>query len=85
MDRVGSTMKGVSNPLPKVLSRRAGGGGLEAERESFERVQVRAGQDRAGRGMRAARKGRCRMKGRAEAGAGSCGGGPTGTGSAGTG
>lgn len=44
MDRVSSTMKQVSNPLPKVLSRRAGGGGLEAERESFERAQVRAGQ-----------------------------------------
>lgn len=43
MDRVSSTMKQVSNPLPKVLSRRAGGGGLEAERESFERAQVRAG------------------------------------------
>uniref|UniRef100_A0A8C5NRZ4 Huntingtin-interacting protein 1-related protein n=1 Tax=Junco hyemalis TaxID=40217 RepID=A0A8C5NRZ4_JUNHY len=40
MDRVSSTMKQVSNPLPKVLSRRAGGGGLEAERESFERAQT---------------------------------------------
>ncbi|RMC10926.1 hypothetical protein DUI87_12639 [Hirundo rustica rustica] len=40
MDRVSSTMKQVSNPLPKVLSRRAGGGGPEAERESFERAQV---------------------------------------------
>ena len=43
MDRVSSSMKQVSNPLPKVLSRRAGGGGLEAERESFERAQVRGG------------------------------------------
>ncbi|KAM7033399.1 huntingtin-interacting protein 1 isoform 7-T7 [Acridotheres tristis] len=40
MDRVSSTMKQVSNPLPKVLSRRGGGGGLEAERESFERAQT---------------------------------------------
>ncbi|NWZ71787.1 HIP1 protein, partial [Acrocephalus arundinaceus] len=40
MDRVSSTMKQVSNPLPKVLSRRAGGSGLEAERESFERAQT---------------------------------------------
>ncbi|XP_065503422.1 huntingtin-interacting protein 1 [Caloenas nicobarica] len=40
MDRVSSSMKQVSNPLPKVLSRRAGGGGLEAERESFERAQT---------------------------------------------
>ncbi|NXC56920.1 HIP1 protein, partial [Aleadryas rufinucha] len=40
MDRVSSTMKQVSNPLPKVLSRRAGSGGLEAERESFERAQT---------------------------------------------
>ncbi|NWH33311.1 HIP1 protein, partial [Chloropsis hardwickii] len=40
MDRMSSTMKQVSNPLPKVLSRRAGGGGLEAERESFERAQT---------------------------------------------
>ncbi|NWY44174.1 HIP1 protein, partial [Sylvia atricapilla] len=40
MDRVSSTMKQVSNPLPKVLSRRVGGGGLEAERESFERAQT---------------------------------------------
>ncbi|XP_017679518.1 PREDICTED: huntingtin-interacting protein 1 [Lepidothrix coronata] len=41
MDRVSSTMKQVANPLPKVLSRRAGGGGgLEAERESFERAQT---------------------------------------------
>lgn len=48
MDRVSSTMKQVSNPLPKVLSRRGGGGGLEAERESFERAQVRAGQGGVG-------------------------------------
>lgn len=48
MDRVSSSMKQVSNPLPKVLSRRVGGGGLEAERESFERGQVRGGA--AGRG-----------------------------------
>ncbi|XP_062363314.1 huntingtin-interacting protein 1 [Cinclus cinclus] len=40
MDRVSSSMKQVSNPLPKVLSRRGGGGGLEAERESFERAQT---------------------------------------------
>ncbi|NWX33733.1 HIP1 protein, partial [Notiomystis cincta] len=40
MDRVSSTMKQVSNPLPKVLGRRAGGGCLEAERESFERAQT---------------------------------------------
>ncbi|NWY23354.1 HIP1 protein, partial [Pheucticus melanocephalus] len=40
MDRVSSTMKQVSNPLPKVLSRRAGVGGVEAERESFERAQT---------------------------------------------
>ncbi|NXD41254.1 HIP1 protein, partial [Copsychus sechellarum] len=40
MDRVSSTMKQVSNPLPKVLSRRGGGSGLEAERESFERAQT---------------------------------------------
>ncbi|KAM9614510.1 uncharacterized protein ACIBXB_021494 [Morphnus guianensis] len=40
MDRVSSSMKQVSNPLPKVLSRRAGGSGLEAERESFERAQT---------------------------------------------
>ncbi|KAI1231977.1 hypothetical protein IHE44_0007623 [Lamprotornis superbus] len=41
-------MDRVSNPLPKVLSRRGGGGGLEAERESFERAQVRAGQGGVG-------------------------------------
>uniref|UniRef100_A0A8B9IUE3 Huntingtin-interacting protein 1 n=1 Tax=Amazona collaria TaxID=241587 RepID=A0A8B9IUE3_9PSIT len=40
MDRVSSSMKQVPNPLPKVLGRRAGGGGLEAERESFERAQT---------------------------------------------
>ncbi|XP_077643585.1 huntingtin-interacting protein 1 isoform X4 [Lonchura striata] len=40
MERVSSTMKQVANPLPKVLSRRAGGGSLEAERESFERAQT---------------------------------------------
>lgn len=52
MDRVSSSMKQVSNPLPKVLSRRAGGGGgLEAERESFERAQVRGGTAGWGRVM----------------------------------
>ncbi|KAM9177210.1 huntingtin-interacting protein 1 isoform 5-T5 [Mergus octosetaceus] len=40
MDRVSSSMKQVGNPLPKVLGRRAAGGGLEAERESFERAQT---------------------------------------------
>ncbi|XP_061868064.1 huntingtin-interacting protein 1 isoform X2 [Colius striatus] len=40
MDRVSSSMKQVSNPLPKVLSRRGGGGGLEAERDGFERAQT---------------------------------------------
>uniref|UniRef100_A0A669PCY3 Huntingtin-interacting protein 1 n=1 Tax=Phasianus colchicus TaxID=9054 RepID=A0A669PCY3_PHACC len=40
MDRVSSSMRQASNPLPRVLSRRAGGGGLEAERESFERAQT---------------------------------------------
>ncbi|KAM6315892.1 huntingtin-interacting protein 1 [Podargus strigoides] len=40
MDRMSSSMKQVSNPLPKVLSRRAAGGALEAERESFERAQT---------------------------------------------
>lgn len=35
-------MKQVPNPLPKVLSRRGVGAGMEAaERESFERTQVR--------------------------------------------
>lgn len=42
MDRMASSMKQVSNPLPKVLSRRTVGAGVEAaERESFERAQVR--------------------------------------------
>ncbi|KAL1768721.1 huntingtin-interacting protein 1 isoform X1 [Sigmodon hispidus] len=42
MDRMASSMKQVSNPLPKVLSRRGVGAGIEAaERESFERTQVR--------------------------------------------
>lgn len=37
-----SSMKQVPNPLPKVLSRRGIGAGMEAaERESFERTQVR--------------------------------------------
>ena len=37
-------MKQVPNPLPKVLSRRGVGAGMEAaERESFERTQVRTG------------------------------------------
>ncbi|XP_067393865.1 huntingtin-interacting protein 1 isoform X4 [Emydura macquarii macquarii] len=40
MDRVSSSMKQVPNPLPKVLSRRGGGGSLEAEREGFERSQT---------------------------------------------
>ncbi len=44
MDRMASSMKQVPNPLPKVLSRRGVGGGMEAaERESFERTQVRIG------------------------------------------
>lgn len=38
-----SSMKQVPNPLPKVLSRRGIGAGMEAaERESFERTQVRS-------------------------------------------
>ena len=42
MDRMTSSMKQVPNPLPKVLSRRGVGAGMEAaERESFERTQVR--------------------------------------------
>lgn len=42
MDRMASSMKQVPNPLPKVLSRRGVGAGMEAaERESFERTQVR--------------------------------------------
>ncbi|XP_074202001.1 huntingtin-interacting protein 1 isoform X1 [Camelus bactrianus] len=41
MDRMASSMKQVPNPLPKVLSRRGVGGGMEAaERESFERTQT---------------------------------------------
>ncbi|XP_045140611.1 huntingtin-interacting protein 1 [Echinops telfairi] len=41
MDRMASSMKQVPNPLPKVLSRRGVGSGLEAaERESFERTQT---------------------------------------------
>ncbi|EPQ14535.1 Huntingtin-interacting protein 1 [Myotis brandtii] len=40
MDRMASSMKQVPNPLPKVLSRRGVGAGMEAaERESFERTQ----------------------------------------------
>lgn len=36
-----SSMQQVPNPLPKVLSRRAGGANsLEVERENFERSQV---------------------------------------------
>ncbi|KAL0605542.1 Huntingtin-interacting protein 1 [Plecturocebus cupreus] len=43
MDRMASSMKQVPNPLPKVLSRRGVGAGLEAaERESFERTQPQA-------------------------------------------
>ncbi|XP_064449203.1 huntingtin-interacting protein 1 isoform X2 [Mirounga angustirostris] len=41
MDRMASSMKQVPNPLPKVLSRRGVGAGIEAaERESFERTQA---------------------------------------------
>ncbi|XP_028363403.1 huntingtin-interacting protein 1 isoform X2 [Phyllostomus discolor] len=41
MDRMASSMKQVPNPLPKVLSRRGVGAGMEAaERESFERTQT---------------------------------------------
>ncbi|XP_016002042.2 huntingtin-interacting protein 1 isoform X1 [Rousettus aegyptiacus] len=41
MDRMANSMKQVSNPLPKVLSRRGVGAGMEAaERESFERTQT---------------------------------------------
>ncbi|XP_019401971.1 PREDICTED: huntingtin-interacting protein 1 isoform X2 [Crocodylus porosus] len=40
MDRVSSSMKQVSNPLPKVLGRRGGGSGLDAERDGFERSQT---------------------------------------------
>lgn len=49
MDRMASSMKQVPNPLPKVLSRRGVGAGMEAaERESFERTQVRTGAGREG-------------------------------------
>lgn len=42
MDRVKSSMQQVPNPIPKVLSRRAGGANsLEVEKENFERNQVR--------------------------------------------
>ncbi len=42
MDRVKSSMQQVPNQIPKVLSRRAGGANsLEAEKENFERSQVR--------------------------------------------
>lgn len=42
MDRVKSSMQQVPNPIPKVLSRRTGGANsLEAEKENFERSQVR--------------------------------------------
>ncbi|XP_058269751.1 huntingtin-interacting protein 1 isoform X2 [Hemibagrus wyckioides] len=41
MDRMKSSMQQVPNPLPKVLSRRAGGANsLEVERENFERSQA---------------------------------------------
>lgn len=51
MDRMASSMKQVPNPLPKVLSRRGVGAGLEAaERESFERTQVRSGDPGASLG-----------------------------------
>lgn len=44
MDRMANSMKQVPNPLPKVLIRRGVGAGMEAaERESFERTQVRTG------------------------------------------
>lgn len=44
-------MKQVPNPLPKVLSRRGVGAGMEAaERESFERTQVRTGGPRVAHG-----------------------------------
>lgn len=44
-------MKQVPNPLPKVLSRRGVSAGMEAaERESFERTQVRTGEPRGERG-----------------------------------
>lgn len=45
-------MKQVPNPLPKVLSRRGVGAGMEAaERESFERTQVGTRGSRGMRGM----------------------------------
>ncbi|KAG2459253.1 HIP1 protein, partial [Polypterus senegalus] len=40
MDRVKSSMQQVPNPIPKVLSRRAGANSLEAEKENFERSQA---------------------------------------------
>ncbi|XP_066551517.1 huntingtin-interacting protein 1 isoform X2 [Amia ocellicauda] len=40
MERVKSSMQQVPNPLPKVLSRRAGASSLEAEKENFERSQA---------------------------------------------
>ncbi|XP_009289840.1 huntingtin-interacting protein 1 isoform X3 [Danio rerio] len=41
MDRVKSSMQQVPNPIPKVLSRRAGGANsLEVEKENFERNQA---------------------------------------------
>nr|XP_015223174.1 PREDICTED: huntingtin-interacting protein 1 isoform X1 [Lepisosteus oculatus] len=40
MDRVKSSIQQVPNPIPKVLSRRAGASSLDAERESFERSQA---------------------------------------------
>ncbi|XP_062873272.1 huntingtin-interacting protein 1 [Trichomycterus rosablanca] len=41
MDRVKSSMQQVPNPIPKVLSRRAGAANsLEMERENFERTQA---------------------------------------------
>lgn len=41
MDRVKSSMQQVPNPIPKVLSRRAGGANsLEVEKENFERGQA---------------------------------------------
>ncbi|EAW71769.1 hCG1795174 [Homo sapiens] len=50
MDRMASSMKQVPNPLPKVLSRRGVGAGLEAaERESFERTQGRCWSSLASR------------------------------------
>lgn len=54
MDRMASSMKQVPNPLPKVLSRRGVGAGMEAaERESFERTQVgtRGSQGMCGGGI----------------------------------